>query len=66
MPGLISPISSSMSVPLWAASNLPILRSVAPVKAPRSCPNSSLARSSADKAAQLRQTKTLSRRGLLK
>ena len=34
MPGLISPISSSMSVPLWAASNLPIFRSVAPVKAP--------------------------------
>ena len=65
MPGLISPISSSMSVPLWAASNLPIFRSVAPVNAPRSWPNSSLASRSADSAAQLRQTKTFSRRGLL-
>ena len=64
-PGLISPISSSISVPLWAASNLPILRSVAPVKAPRSWPNNSLANRSADNAAQLRHTKTLSCRGLL-
>ncbi len=64
MPGLISPISSSMRVPLWAASNLPIFRSVAPVKAPRSWPNSSLASNSADSAAQFKQTKTWSRRGL--
>ena len=49
MPGLISPISSSIRVPLWAASNLPIFRSVAPVNAPRSWPNNSLASSSADR-----------------
>ena len=53
-----------MSVPLWAASNLPILRSVAPVNAPRSWPNSSLASSSSERAAQLRHTNTFLARGL--
>ena len=56
MLGLISPISSSMSVPRWAASNLPIFRSVAPVKAPFSWPNSSLSSRVSVSAAQLRQT----------
>ncbi len=49
-----------------AASNLPIFRSVAPVNAPRSWPNNSLARSSSESAAQLRQTKGPLRRGLEK
>ena len=37
----ISPISSRNSVPPLACSKRPIRRSTAPVKAPRSCPNSS-------------------------
>ena len=41
----ISPISSSNRVPPFANSNLPALGSVAPVKAPRTWPNSSLSRS---------------------
>ena len=37
----ISPISSKKSVPPSACSNLPFFCAIAPVKAPRSCPNNS-------------------------
>ena len=50
--GFISPISSSISVPPSACSNLPMRVVAAPVKAPRSWPNSSLSSSSAGSAAQ--------------
>ena len=53
----ISPISSSMIVPRLANSNLPTRDDCAPVKAPRSCPNSSLSSSSDGRAAQLTFTK---------
>ena len=49
----MSPISSSSSVPPSAISNLPSRALTAPVKAPRSWPNSSLSTSSREKAAQL-------------
>ena len=57
MEGLISPISSSIKVPLSAASNLPALRSVAPVNAPFPCPNNSLSSNDSDNAAQFKQMK---------
>ena len=50
--GLTSPISSRKIVPPSAASNRPIRRSVAPVNAPFSWPNSSLSRSVDGSAAQ--------------
>ena len=49
----MSPISSRKIVPRWASSNFPICFSVAPVKEPFSCPNSSLSMSSSGIAAQL-------------
>jgi len=51
--GLISPISSRKIVPWSASSNRPILERWAPVKAPFSCPNNSLSRSSPGIAPQL-------------
>ena len=53
-------------MPLSAASNLPILRSVAPVNAPFSWPNSSLSSSVSESAAQFRQTNGPFFRGLEK
>ena len=49
----MSPISSRKSVPRWASSALPILRPVAPVKAPLSWPNSSFSSRLSGIAAQL-------------
>ena len=51
-------------MPRWASSNLPILRDTAPVKAPRSWPNSSLSRMSLGMAPQLMARKRSLRRGL--
>ena len=48
----ISPISSSTNVPPFACSNRPMRRSNAPVKAPFSCPKSSLSNNCALNAAQ--------------
>ncbi|MFZ2053708.1 MAG: hypothetical protein WAU81_05875 [Candidatus Aminicenantales bacterium] len=53
---LMSPISSRKIVPPSACSNLPTLRSVAPVKAPFSWPKSSLSINSSGMAAQLTWT----------
>ncbi len=53
----ISPISSRKMVPRLATSNFPDLRDTAPVKAPFSCPKSSLSSSSSGIAAQLIFTK---------
>ena len=53
----MSPISSRNRVPPWACSNLPMPRSVAPVKAPFSWPNSSDSISSRGIAAMLMATK---------
>ena len=61
--GGISPISSRKMVPPSASSNLPGFSLVAPVKAPRSWPKSSLSSSSPGSAAQLILTKGLPRRG---
>ena len=58
---LMSPISSRKSVPPSASSNLPRRRATAPVKAPRSWPNSSDSISSSGIAAQLTSTKGPSR-----
>ena len=52
-----------MIVPCWANSNLPMRVVPAPVKAPRSWPNSSLSSRSAGSAAQLTLTNGLVRRG---
>ena len=52
----MSPISSSSSVPPSACSNRPRRRTLAPVKAPRSWPNSSLSSSASGMAAQLTAT----------
>jgi len=57
MAGGISPISSSRIVPPEAASNSPRWSCVAPVKAPRRWPKSSLSRSDSGSAAQLTATK---------
>ena len=59
-----SPTSSRKSVPPCASSNRPMRRSVAPVNAPRSCPNISLSTRSRGIAAQFVRTYALSRRGL--
>ena len=59
----ISAISSRNSVPPFATSILPIERSLAPVYAPRSCPNSSLSNSASGIAAQLIGTNGPPRRG---
>ena len=53
MPGETSPTSSSSSVPPLAASKRPGRSWVAPVKAPRACPKSSLSRSVSVMAPQL-------------
>ena len=59
--GDMSPISSRKMVPPSACSSRPILVLCAPVKAPRSWPNSSDSRSSVDSAAQLTATNARSR-----
>ena len=58
----ISPISSRKIVPPWASSNLPFFIESAPVKAPFSCPKSSLSRRVSLKAAQCTFTKDFSLR----
>ena len=60
--GDMSPISSRKMVPPSACSSRPIFILCAPVKAPRSWPNSSDSSSSADSAAQLTATNARSRR----
>ncbi len=60
---LMSPISSRNIVPWLANSNLPGFCWIAPVKAPRSKPNSSDSSSSVGSAAQFTLTNGLSRRG---
>ena len=57
----ISPTSSRNSVPPSAISNLPFFCRCAPVKAPRSWPNSSLSSRSREKPAQLIATNGLGR-----
>src|SRR5205823_2287463 len=59
-----SPISSRSSVPPCASSKRPILRAMAPVKAPRSWPKSSLSRRPAGMAVQLNLTNGRARRVL--
>ena len=59
-----SPISSSSNVPPRAASKSPCRVWKAPVKAPRTLPNSSLSTSSGGSAAQLTATKGPAARGL--
>ena len=66
MVGVISPISSRNSVPPSASSNSPFLSRTAPVKAPRSWPNSSLSSSVSGMAPQLTDTKRCVARGLEK
>ena len=61
----ISVISSSSRVPPLARSNTPSRVRIAPVKLPRSCPNSSASISVAGIAAQLMATNGLSARGLM-
>ena len=61
--GLVSEISSRKSVPPLATSKRPLRSSVAPVKAPRRWPKSSLSSSPSESAAQLTATKRWSRRG---
>ena len=52
----ISPTSSRNSVPVWDSSSRPILLETACVKAPRSCPKSSLSNKASGMAAQLTTT----------
>ncbi len=59
----MSPISSRNTVPPAADSSSPGLVCVAPVKAPRSCPNSSLSSSDSEMAAQLMHTRGPPARG---
>jgi hypothetical protein len=61
--GFISVISSSSSVPPLASSKHPARRWSAPVKAPRSCPKSSLSSRPSGSAAQLIATYGPLRRG---
>ena len=61
---LMSPTSSRNRVPPSAASNFPTLLNAAPVNAPFSWPNNSLARRSGVRATQLTATKGCSARGL--
>ena len=63
-PAEISLTSSRSSVPLFASSNRPSRRSVAPVKAPRSWPKNSLSIRFSWIAAQLNLMKGCWRRGL--
>ena len=58
-----SPISSRNSVPLWALSILPMVCFTAPVKAPRSWPNSSLSSRFSGIAPQLMATNGCLARG---
>jgi hypothetical protein len=60
----MSPISSRKSVPPFARSKRPSRRAAAPVKAPFSCPNSSLSSSGSGIAAQFTATNGPSRRAL--
>ena len=60
----MSPISSMKSVPPSASSNFPLRCLMAEVKAPRSCPKSSLSISSEGMAAQFTSTKGAAARGL--
>jgi len=60
----ISVISSRKRVPLSAISKRPNFLATAPVKAPFSCPNSSLSRRFSGRAAQFTGTKGLSHLGL--
>ncbi len=59
----ISPISSRKSVPPWASSKTPLRSEIAPVKAPRTCPNSSLSTRFSGMAPQSTATKGPSARG---
>ena len=59
-----SPISSRKIVPPFATSNLPSFRPTAPVKAPFSCPNSSVSSNPSGMAAQLMATNGSARRAL--
>ncbi len=59
----MSPISSRHTVPPLADSSRPALVTVAPVKAPRSWPNSSLSSTPSDSAAQLKATNGCAARG---
>jgi hypothetical protein len=61
----MSPISSRKIVPPCASSNLPRRSATAPVKAPRTWPNSSLSMSSSGIAAQFTSTKGPLRRRLI-
>src|SRR6266481_3920627 len=60
----MSPISSRNRVPRSASANRPTCELTAPVKAPRSCPKSSLSRRPAGIAAQFTLTRVRLRRGL--
>jgi hypothetical protein len=60
----MSPISSSSSVPPEAFTSKPTRGALAPVKAPRTWPNSSLSSRLAGTALQLMATKGPLRRGL--
>ena len=60
-----SPTSSRNSVPPDASTNLPVWRSVAPVKAPFSCPNRSDSTRLSGMAPQLTATKGFARRSPL-
>ncbi len=64
MAGVISAISSRNSVPLMRQLEAPARRAIAPVKAPFSCPNSSLSSSVSGIAAQLSGTNGCAARGL--
>ena len=64
--GLMLPISSRKIDPLWACSNFPIRVWWAPVKAPFTCPNSSLSNKVSGMAPQLILTIFWSFRWLLK
>src|SRR5271163_5149020 len=59
-----SAISSRNTVPLSAASSRPGLSLAAPLKEPRTCPNSSLSSRCSDSVVQLTSIKGRSRRGL--
>ena len=62
----MSPISSRKMVPPLASSKRPLRCCWAPVKAPFSCPKSSLSMRFSGRAAQLTLMKALFLRGLLK
>ena len=62
---VISPISSRNTVPSCASSSLPGLSRYAPVKLPRTCPNSSDSRSVSGSPPQFTAMKLWPARGLL-